>query len=129
MKKRRRKIIHYTCDYVCEKFYFCLNYTKDQYIAEIKKRYGIDPDVPNHPNLGGLSQSFYATTKNSSASWIWIADFTDDPYSISILSHECVHAAHAALRDRGFNMNDDSSEAQAYLVGLLVRKCLEGWKK
>lgn len=48
-----------------------------------------------------------------------------DPYHISILVHECLHATHFFLDRRGLTMTDDTDEAYAYLLDSLTRRCLE----
>lgn len=48
-----------------------------------------------------------------------------DPYHISILVHEVLHATHYFLDRRGLTMTDDTDEAYAYLLDSLTRRCLE----
>lgn len=48
-----------------------------------------------------------------------------NPYYISVLVHECLHATHWFLNRRGLTMTDDTDEAYAYLLDSLTRRCLE----
>lgn len=47
------------------------------------------------------------------------------PKWISCLSHECFHATEQALSQRGMVLNDASSEAYAYLMQSMVKRCLD----
>lgn len=47
------------------------------------------------------------------------------PETVSILSHELVHAIHFMLGRRGITLSDSSDEAYAYLQGYLMNKGLE----
>src|SRR5882757_4687602 len=51
-----------------------------------------------------------------------INDFKKDARGISVLSHECFHAAEFILRQCGFHLNDNSHEAYAYLLGYFVKE-------
>jgi hypothetical protein len=48
-----------------------------------------------------------------------------DPYCVSWLSHECLHAVTEVLLSRGLPLTEDTDEAFCYLHEWFMRNCLE----
>jgi hypothetical protein len=44
--------------------------------------------------------------------------------NISTLAHECLHVANMILERANVKVDLDNDEAQAYLLGFLIKKCL-----
>ncbi len=42
---------------------------------------------------------------------------------LSVLAHECFHAAEFTLRERGMTLTDSSDEAYAYYIAWMFRNC------
>jgi len=51
------------------------------------------------------------------------------PKDYDILAHECLHAAHWFLFNRGINLNVKTDESYCYLLGSLVRRIAEQLNK
>ena len=47
----------------------------------------------------------------------------NDALYLSVLAHECFHAAEFVLRERGMTLTDASDEAYAYYIAWMFREC------
>lgn len=56
---------------------------------------------------------------------IALRDWDGDPEDYSVLAHECLHAVHYCLSNRGLKLNNKSEEAYCYLLDSLLRRCAE----
>jgi len=53
---------------------------------------------------------------------IWISVIWLSNHSFELLAHECFHAVHWCLQDRGLNLTDASEEAYAYFLQALIKE-------
>lgn len=56
---------------------------------------------------------------------IGLSEWDSDVQDISILSHECLHAAIGSLVCRGITICNETEEVLCYLQESLLRQCLE----
>ena len=57
----------------------------------------------------------FESPNNATIIWIWTKR-----KNISVLAHEAFHATHFTMRDKGMSLSDDSDEAYAYLLQMLL---------
>ena len=55
------------------------------------------------------------------ALWFPACWHTDDAVYLSVLAHECFHAAEFVLRERGMKLTDESDEAYGYYIAWMFR--------
>lgn len=73
------------------------------------------------------SDSFYGVTFTAlnHAVIAFSGPFRKTPEGISVLAHEIFHAATQLLVLRDLSLNEETQEPFAYLMGSLMRRCLE----
>lgn len=61
---------------------------------------------------------------------LWFPSWWDrkDGRHLSVLAHECFHAAEFVLRERGMTLTDASDEAYAYYIAWMFRECFKRLK-
>lgn len=109
------KPIKFHNDTYFQDFYFCPGFKETDYEKSVK-----DFDPRYNPNL------------------IDTDGCTDDPYGgifiwiryrgmngLSLLHHECIHAANECLHQRGVKQDTSNDEALTYLSQWLFEKCLK----
>lgn len=87
----------------------------------------LEPD--EKPGFLGRFVSIEDDDGNSLGHVIALSKWRNSPANVAILVHEALHVTHSILSDRGVELNDDTSEAFAYLLDSLVRRCLERLNK
>jgi hypothetical protein len=58
---------------------------------------------------------------------IWVPEWwtAKSSHHLSVLAHECFHAAEFVMRERGMTLTDASDEAYAYYIAWMFRNCHE----
>lgn len=92
--------------------------TAEQTKAYVEKIFGGDDGDPG---------SFHGVTFTSLEHTVIALNepFRRTPEGIGLLAHEIFHAASQSLLLREIPLNDTTQEAFAYLMGSLMRRCLE----
>lgn len=94
------------------------NATEAETKTYVEKIFGGDDSDPGH--FHGIA---FTSLENAVIS---LSDpFRRTPEGISLLAHEVFHVASQSLLLREIPLNDTTQEAFAYLMGSLLRRCLE----
>jgi hypothetical protein len=101
----------------CQKVWFFIGWTPSDVRSYFKDHWLWDIDC-RLQDFGGMSFSVRIHGKRRLALWV---RRTDD---YSALAHEAVHTANYILDGAGHRITCDNDEAQAYLVGAIVKKAL-----
>lgn len=121
MKKCKKKPGWYYCSTWRNNFYYFLGWPWDDFVAYARKVYNYeitDNIIPTGKCLG-------LTDKSGCYDFlIWTEKKPKNPRTISILAHECLHAANWCLDFRGVNATMQNHESVAYLMMALIREGL-----
>lgn len=121
-----KKGFHIYCETYLENIYFCPGFTQSELKEFVDNQFEIDFQIDVSGKHG------MATMVSSEACGgviIWLEKGSLTPKDISFLVHECLHAVNMILSHRGVVGSYDDDEVQAYLLGWVVKKCLESYKK
>lgn len=116
---RRRKPKHYHCYTWQQSFWIMEGFSKDEARKWVAK-WGWNVD--DHPMYQGKT---WWNVDGSGPIIIWTEPVRTLARRMSILAHECIHAAHITLARCGVKPCFDNDEAVTYLTTVLVRKALE----
>lgn len=111
------------CDIYGENVHILWDVTAAQVSAYMKREFGITYDKPLTP--GRCIEVVKKDGSSPSVQVIALAKWVNSPYYIGNLSHEAFHCADHILSARGFRLDDEHSEAHAYLVGWIVDQCMQ----
>ena len=104
-----------------ENFWFFLGWTPGQTNSYLMKHWKIDPI-----QFGGDGKCIrFENDEGKSAIAIWTRRKPNNPIDLSVLAHECVHAAHFLLDCRGVKADFKNDEVEAYLVQALMKAALK----
>ena len=116
-----------------QNYWFCHSMKLEDLEKWIRNHYKISAenfDLRDCYEAEGIAFSISNEKTGQYGIWIWLKDYKPgDAGWLSTLAHEAVHAAKMFMHDRGFDLNNRGDEPMAYLVGYLVKKCLEISKK
>jgi hypothetical protein len=107
--------------------YFCPGYTQEELNAAVKNNFDVELQKSIDGNLGCCLE---VSGEVSGGIFLWLKSDTISPKFISCLAHESLHAANMILSNAGVRVDVcENDEAQAYLLGWIMKKCLETYKK
>ena len=109
-KKSKFKVLHLWDAVYLTNLYVCYGWPKKNFTEALKNN-----DVECYTKL----RQGIAILDNDDNVWIWTLK-----KDIPNLVHEAVHAAEYVLLDRGLEFRDETSEAFAYYVAMVVRETL-----
>lgn len=111
------------CDLYGENIHVLWNVTTAQLAAYMKREFGV---TYAKELLGGRCIEVVKESDGASkAQVIALRKWNGSPVAIGTLAHEAFHCADHILSSRGFKLDDEHSEAHAYLVGWVVDQCLQ----
>lgn len=105
------------------------NVTRDQFVAEIKRRF---PDLPeDETEIAPTSEAVFKVVYTGIGAYyfIWLKNFTEEIESLSTLNHEIFHFVTQLFRDRGIGFSDKSEENWAYTIGYYFTEAARGLVK
>lgn len=109
-----------------QNFYFYLGFTKRECEKAVERDFGLPFE------LGDCSGRCFEFTKkggNGNAICIWVPNFKkDNLLSVSVLMHECIHAAMFCFDVRGIEVSTKYHESLAYYSQWIFKQAL-GVKK
>jgi hypothetical protein len=117
MKVKKHYPIHVYDKTFMVNFYISYGVCEHIYQKAVKGILQCEPQV----DLKDGNMSIYDNKKNGSQIyWIW-TKYKD----VSCLVHECFHAIHFLLKDKGIKLSHDSDEIYAYMLQMLVKEVLK----
>ncbi len=117
VKKRRAKFEFIWIDLISSNIYF-ICCSRKLYIEAIKREFKTLPPKKSDTVNGTVMTYYHGDTP---ITVIWVKKIND----ISVIVHECFHATHRVLADRGIGLCDSSEEVYAYLMDYLVTAILK----
>lgn len=112
MKKLRKPYWFYDDVYRLN-YYFMPGFTKEEIEMAIKKNSSLDYECSELDGYGGKCIQVMGNI------YLWV----DCKSNVATLAHECLHAAHLILRQKGVDVTTND-EALAYYLEFIMRKCL-----
>lgn len=113
-----RKPHHFYCEIYMVNIYFYQGISGEETSASLKKYLNLNFDSKRFDGAGGKALEF-----ESGDYVVWTKK--TGKKALSTLTHECLHVANMILKAKGISVDLENDEAQAYLLGWLVKKCLE----
>ncbi len=90
----------------------------------LKRQFGIKEKTTDGPFIGRFVE-VRRSDDSELAGVIALKSWRGAPKDYDTLSHECLHAAHWFLDNRGIKLNFKTDESFCYLLGSLVRRIAE----
>ena len=95
-----------------QNYYFFIAWKYQDFVKYMKKNYDYDQQENTQIPSGTCKEIF---NDKGSIYLIWCELHPKTPFGISILSHECIHAAMFTLGLRGINVTTQDHEVLTYL--------------
>jgi hypothetical protein len=121
VKNKYPVLYHYYNDMWLHDYYYCLGWSRENIINFISETYSKDVDIS-----GAVAAAIVPT---SGQIFIWTEKIPRNSEDLSILAHECVHAANSTFSNCGYRVDMNNDESQAYMVSLLFKKALQSIEK
>lgn len=103
--------------------YFCPGFTREELSEAIKLNFDVEYDKDL---TGCYGSSIEVATEKGGGVFVWIKNDELSPSSISVIAHEALHVTNMILSSASIQIDINSNdEAQAYLLGWIVKKILE----
>lgn len=107
--------------------YFCPGFTREELTEAIKLNFDVEYDKDL---TGCYGSSIEVNTEKGGGVFVWIKNKELTPFSISVIAHEALHVTNMILSGSSIEIDINSNdEAQAYLLGWIVRKIVETYSK
>lgn len=92
----------------------------DEAVAYLDKTFG---DMRDELGTFTGAKTVWIERDKGTAIALWFPSWwhADDAQYLSVLAHECFHAAEFVLRARGMKLTDESDEAYAYYIAWMFR--------
>jgi len=97
--------------------------------AFLLRQFGIKEKTNDGSFTGRFVEVWEGDGETEWAGVIALKRWNGTPKDYDILAHECLHAVHWFLDNRGIKLNFKSDEAFCYLLGSLVRRIAEQLNK
>ena len=97
-------------------YYFCLGWDAVVFNKYLKKNFNHETDCS-----GKAGKSLLVEADQGRIIIIWVRSVKD----LSVIAHECVHAAYWTLNAIGIDARNDDAETLSYVVENLFSKCIK----
>lgn len=117
--KKPRKPKHFYSDLYMVNFYFYEAFSPKETVASMSRYLNAGVDESRFQQCHGK-----AFQLNDGDVVIWIKGKVKN--DLAAFAHECLHVANMVLKSKGVMPCYENDEAQAYLLGWIVRRCAHG---
>lgn len=116
--KKTRKPHHFYCEIYMVNIYFYQGISREETSASLKKYLNLNFDSKRFGDANGKALEF-----ESGDYVVWTKK--TGKKALFTLAHECLHVTNMILGSKGVRPCFENDEAQAYLLGWIMKKCME----
>lgn len=100
------------------------NQSWDEFGKSVTKKWGAEilDDFKKYDHPLGSGISYVYTSESKLCSILKVHSFKNNYFCKGVLAHEIFHSCEFVLRQCGFELNSNSHEAYAYLIGYLTQE-------